>query len=256
MSDFAILLVEDDVSTCKRFIEYIDSKDDVTLVSHTNSSSKALSDISYHCPDAVILDLELHHGSGSGLEVLAGLKDINYKPYVLVTTNNSSETTYEYVRQLGADFIMYKHQKDYSEKYAVDFLYTLKDIIKQNISQCKSDGFETPEYTEKKQKLRISKELDLVGISPKAVGYKYLIDAISIVMDGPVSNVCILIAEKHKVSTPSVERAMQNAINKTWKTSDIDTLEKYYTGKISSEKGSPTITEFIYFYANKIKNCI
>ena len=75
-------------------------------------------------------------------------------------------------------------------------------------------------------------------------------------MDGPVSNICILIAEKHKVSTPSVERAMQNAINKAWKTSDIDTLEKYYTGKISSEKGSPTITEFIYFYANKIKNCI
>ena len=46
---------------------------------------------------------------------------------------------------------------------------------------------------------------------------------------------------------------MQNAIAKAWRTTPIDDLLKYYTAKISSDKGIPTITEFIYHYANKLK---
>ena len=49
---------------------------------------------------------------------------------------------------------------------------------------------------------------------------------------------------------------MQNAINRTWTTSDLETLTQAYTGKISSSKGSPTVTEFIFYYANKIKNYV
>lgn len=47
---------------------------------------------------------------------------------------------------------------------------------------------------------------------------------------------------------------MQNAIAKTWRTAPIDDLLKFYTAKINSEKGVPTITEFVYYYANKLKN--
>ena len=86
MNELTIILVEDDVSTCKRFIEYIDTKDDIVLVSTTNSEDQAISDIKYHKPDAMILDLELHHGSGNGLEVLSGLKGISEHPFVVVTS--------------------------------------------------------------------------------------------------------------------------------------------------------------------------
>ena len=47
---------------------------------------------------------------------------------------------------------------------------------------------------------------------------------------------------------------MQNAIEKAWKTSCIEDLKKYYTARISSSRGVPTMTEFIYYYAEKIKN--
>lgn len=49
-------------------------------------------------------------------------------------------------------------------------------------------------------------------------------------------------------------RAMQNSINRAWSTSDIQDLLDNYTAKIKSDKGVPTVTEFIYFYAQKIKN--
>ncbi len=258
MGDFTILLVEDDSDACNAFIKYSDTLDDISIVSITNNSAKALMDIRDFTPDAVILDLELHNGSGSGLDVLRGLKNMSLSicPYTLITTNNSSNITYEYARQLGADYIMSKHQEDYSEENVLDFLIMMKSVI-QNRKNVSSSALLTPEnfcQKHKRIKQRIITELNYIGISPKAVGYQYLIDAIQIVMDKPTQNLSTLIGKKYKKTESSVERAMQNAINKAWKQTDIDELFHHYTARINSEKGVPTTTEFIYYYATKLNS--
>lgn len=257
MSTFSILLVEDDPVACKEFIDYVEKKNDVNIVSITNNASKALSDIHSYLPDAIILDLELHHGSGNGLEVLMGLQDmcLNKIPYILITTNNSSNITYEFARQLGADYIMSKHQDDYSSEKALDFLYMMKDIIKSKQKVLPNNYYEvlTEEERLKRNRRRIITELNNIGINPKAVGYQYLIDAIELIIQKPTQNLCSVIGKKHKKTDSSVERAMQNAINRAWNLTDIDELLHHYTAKIHSDKGTPTVTEFIYYYANKIK---
>lgn len=191
--ELTVLLVEDDTEACKRFAEYADTLEDVHIVSITNNSSKALADIRDYLPGAVILDLELHHGSGNGLEVLKGIRDMNpdVYPYILITTNNSSSVTYEYAREMGADFIMSKHQADYSEKNALEFLRMMKTVIKSKAKALSSGGMttESPVQHSKRVTRRIMAELNHVGISPKAVGYQYLADAILMLMDKPVQNV-------------------------------------------------------------------
>lgn len=258
MDKFSILLVEDDQFACKEFIEYIEELDDMSLIGVTNNSTKAIEYIKDFLPNAIILDLELHKGSGNGLILLQELKNhlLNVYPYILITTNNSSPITYESARQLGADFIMSKHQSDYSAKNVIDFLRIMKPVI-HNRSQTSAlvhNTTESPEIKNKRIVNRITSELNLIGISPKAIGYHYLIEAIQLVMKQPTQNLSIIIGKKYKKTESSVERAMQNAINRTWRTSDIDDLLRYYTARISSEKGVPTITEFVYYYANKIKN--
>jgi two-component system response regulator (stage 0 sporulation protein A) len=256
-NNLSILLVEDDQTACKAFLEYIEELPDVSLIGVTNNTTKALDYIRSFLPDAIILDLELHKGSGNGLLLLRELKQLllSVNPYVLITTNNSSELTYETARLLGADFIMSKHQADYSAKNAVDFIRMMKPAIQSRAAATAvaHATTETPELRQKRMVQRMNAELNHVGISPKAVGYQYLIDAIQLVMQHPSQNLCCRIGEKHGKTESSVERAMQNAINKAWRTADIDDLLIHYTAKISSEKGVPTITEFIYFYANKIK---
>ena len=253
----SILLVEDDKDTCKKFAYYIDELDDVTLVNITNNSYRAIDYIKEYLPDAVILDLELNLGTGNGLSFLKEVKSINIaiNPYILVTTNNSSQTTYNIIRQLGADFIMYKHQSDYTEKGAVDFLRMLKDIIHNNQqnNNVQNTSDESPILIKKRLSRLSAIELNRIGISPKAVGYKYLNDAIQLVIDEQEGNIICTIAQKYNKSDSSVERAMQNAINKAWRTTTIEDLLIHYTAKINSEKGVPTVTEFIYYYANKIK---
>ena len=253
-----ILLVEDDKAACKEIMQYIDQLDDIDLVGITNDSGKAIECVVSLLPDAVILDLELHQGGGNGLLFLNKLKqmDMGIYPYVLITTNNTSAVTYEYARQLGADFIMAKHQADYSSKNAVDFLRLMKEAILSKKANRYPEHSTTESSEQRKKRIvrRISMELDYVGISPKAVGYKYLVDAIQLIIDKPAGNLCSIIGTQYGKTDFSVERAMQNAINKAWRTADIDDLTEHYTARISSDKGVPTLTEFIYYYANKIKN--
>lgn len=253
-----IMLIEDDPLACRRFSEYVETSNEVSIINITNNSFCALEQIENYLPDAIILELELNHGKGNGLQFLQGLNKLAlpFKPYILVTTNNSSTITYNFARQLGADFFMSKHQDGYSEKGAIDFLKMLKDIIQNNIEsqQPKYAPTESASQREKRLIRLISIELDFVGINPKVIGYKYLTDTILLIINGQRSNLCTIIGQKYLKTDTSVERAMQNAINSAWRSNNIDELLKHYTARISSERGVPTLTEFVYYYANKIKN--
>ncbi len=256
--ELSLLLVEDDQKACTNIINLVDATDNISLVGVTNNSTKAIEYVKDYLPDAVILDLELHHGYGNGILFLQELRQLGLLkiPYILITTNNSSAVTYDYVRQLGADFIMAKHQPDYSEKSVIDFLLMMKEIIISRAKReaSKNETVESPAQKNKRIVKRIFTELDLVGISQKSVGHAYLVEAIQIILNQPTINICDIIGKKFGKNTPSVERAMQNAINRAWRTSDIEDLLLHYTAKISSDRGVPTITEFVYYYANKIKN--
>lgn len=254
----SILLIEDDKAACDEIKRHIETFDDLNLVGVTDNSEVAVDSVKSLLPEAIILDLELHQGGGNGLVFLSELKqlDLPFHPYILITTNNTSAVTYDFAREAGADFIMSKHQTGYSAKGAVEFLRMLKPAI---FSKIDSDSpqhktTESPEQKLKRIIRQIGVELNYVGISPKHVGYQYLSDAIQLVLDKQRNNLCSIIGKKYGKTEASVERAMQNAIDKAWRISDLEDLIKHYTARISSEKGIPTITEFIYYYANKIKN--
>jgi hypothetical protein len=93
----------------------------------------------------------------------------------------------------------------------------------------------------------------MIGISPKLKGYYYLSDAIRLIMDDPGTHIFEEIARRHDKTSESVNRAMQNAINKTWSTADTDELLANYTAKFDIKRGCPSVMEFVYYYANKIK---
>lgn len=253
----AILLVEDDKDECKQIETYINETEDLTLVGTTDNEYEAIEITKNMLPDTLILDLELHNGTGNGISYLRQLRDMNFqnRPYILITTNNTSAVTYACARDLGADFILYKHQPDYSAEKVISFLKMMKNtILGKAIEKEKASVAESPAQKTKRIERMIALELDRVGISPKAVGYNYLLEAIELVIDGEANNLCKVIGTKYHKTESSVERAMQNAINRAWKTSDIDDLLKYYTAPVRPDKGVPTMMEFIYHYARKIKN--
>lgn len=250
MNNITIYLVEDDSAACKRFVIHAKTHKNLNIIGITNNADKALVDIYDLLPDILILDLELHQGGGNGLGVLQALysKSPLKKPYIVITTNNTSPTTLELARKLGADFIFSKHQQDYSEQSVLNFIVMLQPVIEINHKEPVDLKIEA------RKKEFINQELLKLGIHPKNIGYSYLIDAILMASKGETVNLCTKIAEQHAKSEPSVERAMQNAIKRAWKITDIDILLSMYTAPIHPDKCVPTLTEFVCFYANKLRN--
>lgn len=250
-----IIIVEDDLVACNRLQNLIENEKSLELISITNNSKKAISLIEDCLPNAVILDLELHAGGGNGIEILQNISALQLPivPFFIVTTNNTSSVTYEMARSLGADFIMYKHEEGYSERKVVEFLKTMSSVILKN-TKTSFEISDTPSERTKKLEYFIHTQLNAIGISSRVKGYTYLTDAIMLVYNNDPYYLCNKIAEMYGKSESSVERAMQNAINKAWNTTDIETLLKYYSGPIHSQKGVPTLTEFIHYYARLMKN--
>ncbi len=255
-----VLVIEDDTDACNALADCMEAFDDICLVAATNDASLALEHVTTYLPDAVILDLELHQGGGNGIEFLDNLNrlELTHHPFILVTTNNLSSIIHESARKRGADFILTKFDEQYSASYVVHFLRTIRgEILAHTSDPIKQEmPAESPMERAHKLMIRIHREFDLIGISPKLTGYKYLADAILLAMEDNSSRLIPQIAQKYKKSDASVERAMQSAINKAWRSGDIDDLLSHYTAKISLERGVPTTMEFIFYYVRKIQDDI
>lgn len=260
--DLEIILVEDDVELCEEFEKCFEETEGIELAATTDSAEQALEFVRRLQPDVVILDLELHMGEGNGITFLSKLRKLRgiQKPYVLVNTNNSSRITYDIVRNLGADFVMFKHTQGHCPSVIAEFLLAVASGSIENTEGESDDAVASRVQLEQSDscsghlelRKRIYDELNKVCISPKRKGYNYLADAIEIFCGGHVSNVSALIGEKYGKKAKSVERAMQNAIDSAWDDNDLDELGKHYKARISGNRISPTIMEFIGYYSAKL----
>ena len=254
-----LIIVEDDNNTIEEYKAGIKCFDNFYLAATTSSSSEALEKVKEYSPHAVILDLELHKGSGNGLMFLKELSALNLKnkPFILVVTNNISSVTHSIARNLGADFVITKNQSDFSCKMVLEFLSSVAaSALTSDINSPDAAKAAVSISYRETMKEKISTELDLIGISPKLKGRQYLADAIEITCKQRVPNLCSIIAKKYSKTDASVERAMQTAINHAWRNTDIESLERYYTTYINPQKGVPTVMEFIYYYSDKIKKSL
>lgn len=252
----SILIVEDDIFATNELVQCIEKYKDLKVVATTNNSYKALDLARSYLPNVILLDLELHHGGGNGLLFLNALKEhpLSYQPYILVTTNNMSTVTLDQAKELGADFTLTKYEMSYSAQYVVDTIRMSRNAIIRKNNALSPMPNTSPARDEQLISIRIQREMDLIGIKAKAKGYNYLIDSILLLIQGFNGNLARELAPKYHKSEDSIERAMQNAIIQAWTTSCPDDLLQHYTARIRSDKGHPTMMEFIYYYSTKVKN--
>ena len=250
------ILIEDDELECTKYRELVENTANIDLIAITNSSNEAIKIVSKYEPEAIILDIELTNGEGSGLEFLEQLKSIHTTnhPKIVVITNIYSDTVYNYLHRNSVDFIFYKNQESYSPKNVIDTLLLLDGYGKTSNTKPKEQIKDTKE--EDKINKLINKELDLIGIATHLKGRKYLYDAIYFVIVNNENRESISVIQylvnKYKRANSTISRAMQNSILHAWRISSIDDLTELYTARINYETGVPTPTEFIYYYADKI----
>lgn len=254
----SILLIDSDASACAMLQDCILLSADMELIGITSHIEEALSYVRRYLPDFIILDLELHMGSGNGLLFLSQLQLLEPKrrPFIIITTNNRSKITYAAARSYGADLILGKFELGYSAEYVIRTIRTVSAaaiVPREAQSIPHSDDMEPLGSTDHLQQ-RILEELNRIGISPKDIGYGYLADAILLAIHSSDIKISHAIGEKYNKSPESVNRAIQRSIDKAWYNSDIRQLSVNYTAPIRLEKGAPTVSEFVRYYAAKLGN--
>lgn len=255
-----ILVIEDDLNDCNNFINSAKNRNDVEIVGITDSDVEGLRYVKTKHPEGIVLDLELNNstsGNTDSLGFLSELKRLNldYEPIVIVTTHINSKRIYDMVHKNGADIILYKNHPKYTADYVLNKFISLREIAPQKTIETLKE-----ELKDEREKISdcIFKELDLVGISPKMVGRKYIHDAILYLIENKNddTNVIRYLTKVYKKSGNTITNGIQNAIIRAWNKTAVDDLLEYYTARISPETGIPTPMEFIYYYVEKIQRMI
>ena len=128
-----ILIVEDDIDDCNRFVECAKRRDDIEIVAITDSDIDALKYVKAKHPEGIVLDLELNNskdGNTDSLDFLERLKKLNllYTPIVIVTTHVNSKRTYDILHREGVDLILYKDQANYSSNNVFNKFINLRKV--------------------------------------------------------------------------------------------------------------------------------
>lgn len=260
----SILLLEDDIDTCCEIENCIHHREDVCLVGKTNSSKEALILVKKYKPKAIIVDLELNEGYGTGFEFLTQLRNMQMacNPLIIVNTNVKSPLIYNTLHEGYADLIFCKKQPDYSIEYILNAIVFqgkrfLKEESNNNITGIKKVGTLREEEHKHMERL-ITTELDKIGISPKLKGREYIFYALVYMLSespkkfrevSPLQHV----ASMYGMFPSSISRGIQTAINTAWNKTPIEDIEACYQAKFSLDTGVPTAMEFIFYYYHKIK---
>ncbi|MCL2874652.1 MAG: response regulator [Defluviitaleaceae bacterium] len=262
----SIVLVEDDPSACQGFVDCANNRTDIVFVGITDSSDVGLEYVRTKLPEAVILDMELNRGEGSGLEFLERFQktELSLRPIIVVTTRNRSDLVHEQLHdEHNIEWVFCKLQKGYSPEMVVNHLLKLRAYLhnrKDGEYSANLRTLESPEKFKKRIMQRIDAELNDFGISSRYKGRKMAEDAIFLLITRDTKDSDSLyheLAKIHKTSYNNIPRNIKTAIEDAWQNhDDIDKLFKIYTAPVRRDIGSPLPTEFIHYYAEKIRRSI
>jgi len=252
-----LLLIEDDAIERNKFTDYANNGTDISFVGMTGSSDEGVQLVKEYKPDGVILDLLLHDGKGSGLQFLTDLSEeyLEPQPIIVVTTYIPPNLVYTQALNAGVDFIHFKGQADYSPEMVINSLLFLRKSMTVN----RSAVTETPEERNNRILNIIDTEMNLIGIRTRYKGRTYLREAIFLLLTTSKANskaVIVQIAERNNLIYSTVFRAIETAIKNAWNNSCIDDLQRHYNAPITTGTGIPSPTDFIHYYADKIRKML
>ncbi|NLJ86559.1 MAG: sporulation transcription factor Spo0A [Firmicutes bacterium] len=244
-----VLVVDGDRGFSALLQERIGEEADLLFVGAVHDGRSALVEIVRLNPDIVILDLVLPHLDGLG--VLERAKAAGLTSKFVILTAFGSESFVDTASRLGADCFLLK-PCDLSvlmqrvRETARDYLSGAGRHVGQDAESIAMEGLIAQRMTE-------------IGIPAHYKGYRYLKDAIAMVIKdvsliGQVTKVLYpTIAENHDSSPARVERAMRHAIETAWSRGDIDVLYKAFGYSVDANRGRPTNSSFIAKIADEIR---
>lgn len=238
---YRVLLADASEESREMLCGALEKTGEFEVLASVSSGTEAVRLVREQKPDLMIMDMLLPELDGLG--VLDRLRELEYRPEVIVVSRILSEKVVSSAISRGVFYYMPKPCE----------FDSLLDRMRQAVS--------APPVTEAHDigmSSRVTSVIHEIGVPAHIKGYQYLREAILIAIENmdvinAVTKVLYPEVARRYNTTPSrVERAIRHAIEVAWDRGDLETLQKFFGYTVSNTKGKPTNSEFIAMIADRL----
>ena len=244
-----VVLVEPDKTT-RRYMENVISKEGFDIISFTNGTDA----FEYYLKNEVdVVITEMFMPGIDGMSLIRMMKD---------PVRKQDKTIFIMISPI-TEGDMVKCAMEYADYYmvspisSISLRYSLKYFTNTN-NKTKRKNNLTIDINYEENILIVLKE---IGIPASLNGYRYLIDALMILITAKdnindirvCKDVYPTIASKYGASSSSVERCIRNAIEVGFNRGNVKYLDELFGYTVETRKGKPTNTEFLFYVADYIR---
>lgn len=252
-----IVVVDSNESFCQSLKDYfLESKEDLRVVSTFNNIIDAVEYISDNAVDIVISDIVIPNADGYDLISEIKSLGLEHEPKIVIASALTGEGFIQKAFNMGVSYYMLK-----PINYEI-LESRLVEIVKEEfVSKDKSIVSNVATIQKPKNKQldeRITNIFITVGIPAHIKGYQFLREAIKMAIDSPeiinsiTKKLYPSIADKFETSASKVERAIRHAIEVAWNRGKIENINNLFGIRVYGNNEKPTNGEFIALVADKM----
>lgn len=254
-----IFIADDNAEFVSSLVTYLDSQEDMEVISTAKDGIEAIEKIEKCNPDVAILDIIMPQLDGLG--VLEGISEkLDALPICIMLSAVGQDKVTSRAMCLGAQYYVVKpFEMEVLVKRIRELVKNqLPDSLPITIKDVKTTYIEV-DNSKLNLEAKVTNIIHDVGVPAHIKGYQYLRDGIMMaVKDVEVINQITKqlypdLAKKYKTTPSRVERAIRHAIEVAWNRGQVESMENIFGYTINSNRGKPTNSEFIAMIADKLR---
>jgi len=263
MKKIKVGIVDDNKDFCEVVENYLRKQEDMDVLFVANDGLQAIEKLNSGkaIPDILILDLIMPHMDGFGVLETLNTTEMEKYPRVIIASAIGQDTIIQKTMAMGAQYYLVK---PINLNMLVKRIHQVHEAMEKDIKDSESSSFKKnwvlkDSAAEHDLEIDITNLIHEIGVPAHIKGYKYLRDAIMLVvgnmdlLDAVTKELYPTIASMNNSTSSRVERAIRHAIELAWNRGKIETLEAIFGYTVKTDKGKPTNSEFIAIIADKLR---
>ena len=253
-----IVIVDDNLQIKNAIVNYLKMQQDMEVVGQGSDGHEAINLIKELEPDVILLDVIMPYLDG--IEVLEQINTLRNKPQSIMVSAVGQEEVIQRAMKLGAAYYIVKpFEIDLLVKRIRELKRNKKNKDRQLVTYPKKEETKPINFHSKSVESFISKIIHEVGVPAHIKGYKFLREAIILVLKDSNNLEQITkvlypkIARRYRTTTSRVERAIRHAIEIAWEKGNNEFISEIFGNTIYDSRKKPTNSEFIAIVSDKIK---
>jgi len=248
-----LFVCDDNQEFCALLEEYFATTPDITVVGVAHNGLEAVPAIIETQPDVVILDIIMPYLDGIGVLEQLNQAKLKVWPKILMLSAFGQESFARRVIDLGAHYYIVK-------PFDLDLLSArVRQLMAGRVLPAPVPLRMEPRVQVRARSLdEVNHLIRDLGIPPHVKGYRYLGDAILLVLQQPdllsaiTKGLYPAVARSNGTTASRVERAIRHAIELAWERAS-DRLYTMFGHTVDRSRGKPTNSEFIALVADRLR---